>query len=181
MTQPAPHPRRPRTLHEELAAEAAQIRGEVHGCVGDRPYRVFLVVVGWTGGEPGRGEQVELRRTELGCGPSCEGRPTPPLVILSGGWARSMHGVVEEGFAVLEEIDPTYTEAQLSVYGRLEAGEAAHVEIVADERDGVGGGSPVRRFRLNGPPFRDARRFSWVLRLRSVEPQAVFPPAQGAP
>lgn len=180
MTQPAP-PRRPRTLHEELAADVAQIRGSVHGCVGDRPYRVFLVTHTWTGGAPGRGEPIESERLELRCGFDCHETPTPPLIILSGGWARSRNGVVEEGRAVLEELDPTYTEAELSRYGRLCDDEAALLEVVADERDGAGGGSPVRRFRIDGPPFRDARRFGWTLRLRSVEPQAVFPPAQGAP
>lgn len=177
---PSP-PRRPRTLHEELAAEAAAIRGEVHGCVGDRPYRVFIVVRGWSGGEPGRGTVEERGRTELGCGPACGGGVTPPLVVLSGGWSRSMHGLVEEGRAVVEELDPTLTEAQLAGYGRLDANEQTFLEVVQDERDGVGADRAVRSFLIDAPPFRDARRFGWALRLRAIEPQGVYPPAQEAP
>lgn len=179
MTAPSP-PRRPRTLHEELALEVAQIRGEVHGCVGDRPYRVFLVKRLWSGGEPGRGEQLEVERVELRCGLDCHGQPTPPKVVLAGGWSRSMHGVVEDGRAFLEELDPTYTEAELSTYGRLCADETAHLEILSDDRDGLDE-KPIRKFRIDAPPYRDARRFFWSLRLRAVDPQGVFPTAQEAP
>lgn len=173
-------PRRPRTLHEELAEDVACIRGDVHGWVGDRPYRVFVVVRSWTGGEPGRGEPTELRRDELRSGPGCGG-PTPPRVLLEGAWARSQVGVVEQGRAVLEELDPTYTEAQLVNYGRCAPGEETFVEVTQDERDGDAADRPVRRYLIDGPPLRDPRRFQWVLRLRSLEPQGVFPPAQEAP
>ncbi len=180
MTGATPPPRHPRTLHEELAADVACIRGDVHGWVGDRSYRVFVVVRSWTGGAPGRGEVSDDRRVELRSGPGCNGNPTPPRVLLEGTWARSMHGVVEQGRAVLEELDPTYTEAQLVNYGRCGEGEETFLEIVQDERDGLAE-RPVRRFLIDGPPVRDTRRFQWTMRLRSVEPQGVFTPAQEAP
>jgi hypothetical protein len=164
-------PRAPQTLLEQLGPEIARIRGEVHGCVGTRPYRVFVVVRGWSGGEPGRGTAEELRRTELGCGPGCNGQVTPPAVVLSGGYARSMHGLV----------DPRYTEAQLVAYGRCAEDEEAFVEITQDGRDGDAADRPVRRFRIDGPPFRTTKPYGWVMRLRSIEPQDAFGPAQEAP
>jgi len=102
-------------------------------------------------------------------------------VLLEGAWARSQVGVVEQGRAVLEELDPTYTEAQLVNYGRCREDEETFVEIFQDERDGEASDRPVRRYLIDGPPLRDTRRFQWVLRLRSLEPQGVFPPAQEAP
>lgn len=174
-------PRRPRTLLEELACDVAAIKGDVYGWAGTRPYRVFVVVVGWSGGEPGRGTREELRRTELGCGPGCQGGVTPPAVLLEGTFARSQHGLVEQGRAVLEELDPRYTEAQLVNYGRCGPDEQTYIEITQDERDGDAADRPVRRYLIDGPPFRDTDQVSWVMRLRSHEPQGVFPPAQEAP
>lgn len=178
---PQTTPRRPLTLVERLAGEAARIRGRVHGCVGDRPYRVSLVVRRWSGGEPGRGGAqgpVEVSRVELRCGLGCDGRPVPPKLVLSGEWSRTMGGVVEEGAAVLEELDPTYTEAELSAYGRLPPGDVLLVEVTQDGRDGDAPDRPVRRYTLDAAPYRNAGRAQWTWRLRSQEPSAPFGNAQ---
>lgn len=174
-------PQSPQTFLERWAPRVACIRGRVHGRMGTRPYRVFVVVVGWSGGEPGRGQREELRRTELGCGLGCQGGVTPPVVLLSGAWSRSMHGLVEQGQAVLEELDPRYTEAELVAYGRCADDEQTFVEITQDGRDGDTADRPVRRYLIDGPPQRTTKPYGWVLRLRSFEPQGVFPPAQEAP
>lgn len=161
----------------DRAAQIARIRGQAHACAGTRPYRVTLVRSAWSGGQPGRGQQTTTR-TPLGCGPACDGQVTPPKVLLEGAWARSMHGLVEQGRAVLEEIDPTLTEAQLVAYGRQGPGEESWVEIEQDDRDGPAGERPVRRYVIDGPPLRSTNPYGWVLRLRSHEAQEVFRPAQ---
>lgn len=176
--RPSP-PRRPMTLLEQLAPEVAAIRGEVYGCAGTNPYRVTVVVARWSNGAPGRGQREEVSRTELGCGPDCHGGITPPEVVLEGAWATSMHGLVEQGMAVVQKIDPTLTEAQLVAYGRLAEGEETWVEITQDGRDGDDADRPVRKYRISGPPFRSTKPLGWVLRLRSHEAQDVFP--GGAP
>ena len=102
----------------------------------------------------------------------------PPKVLLEGAWARSMQGVVEQDRAVLEELAPTYTEAQLVSYGRQTEAEQSFVLIEQDGRDGADGERPVRWFQIDGPPVRSTNPYGWVLRLRSVEPQQVFLPAQ---
>lgn len=178
--EPETRPRPPQTLHEVLSQLAADVRADVHGCVGDRPYRLWLVARRWTGGEPGRGEQVESFRTELRCGRACNGAPTPPRVVLSGSYSRQMHGLVEVGQVVVEELDPTYTEAELSLFGRLGDGDEAFVEMVQDGRDADAPDRPVRRLQLAGPPMRDPARFWWALRLREQEPSAPFGSPDGS-
>jgi hypothetical protein len=178
---PVTSPRAPQTLHERLAARAAGIRGRVHGCVGDRPYRVDIVVTEWPEGEQGRGREVEILREPLRSGFDCQSRPVPPKVTLSGTWSKALNGVVEQGVAVLEELDPTYTEAQLVNYGRVSQAQETSVEIYADERDGAAPDRPVRKFTINGVPFRDARRFGWVLKLSSQEASAPFGNGQLSP
>lgn len=171
---PTTKPRRPKTLHERLAVEASRIRGHVHGCVGDRPYRAWLVVRRWSGGDIGRGVQVEASRVELRSGLDCHGRPVPPLIMVAGQYSRALHGLVEEGGVLLEELDPTYTEAELVAVGRLEPGDELLVELTEDGRDGEAPSRPVRRAALEGLPYRDAKRFQWVMRLRLQEPSAPF-------
>lgn len=163
------------SLLSDLAPDIEAIRADAYGCAGTRPYRLFRVRVGWSGGEPGRGTREERERVELGCGECC-GKVTPAKVILSGAWARSQHGVVEQGFAVVEGLAPSYREADLVDYGQLAEGEASFYEIRLD-----GDGASVRRYLIDGPPQLLTNPYGWVLKLRSHEPQGVFPPAQVAP
>lgn len=181
MTQPVSPPRPPQTLHESLAGRVSGIRGRVHGCIGDRPYRLWCVVRRWSGGEAGRGTPEEVSRVELRCGRGCDGSPVPPKVVLSGGYSRAMHGLVENGFAVVEELDPTYTESEIALFGRIEARDEAFFELAQDGRDGDGPTLPRRRFTLEGVPYRDSRVVGWTMRLREQEPSAPFAGAQLAP
>lgn len=169
---PQTQARPPRTLHERLAGRAAGIRGRVHGRVGDRPYRASLVVRRWSGGEPGRGRREEVSRLELRSGLDASGRPVPPKLVLSGQYSRMQHGLVDQGSAMLEELDPTYTEADLIPASRLEPGDEMFVDVEQDGRDGEAPARPARRFTLDGLPFRDPSRFQWGMRLRSQEPDA---------
>jgi hypothetical protein len=170
--------RRPQTLTERLSAISARVRGEVHGRLGTRAYRVWRVVRRWSGGEVGRGQLMDKERVELRCGFDERRRPTPPRVVLSGQYARSLAGVVEDGMIVLEQLDPTYTEADLVDFGRLDPSDEAYIEVVQDTRDGAAPDRPARRFTIEGAPYRDTMRFQWSLRLREQQPSATFGNAQ---
>jgi hypothetical protein len=156
------------SFYSDLARDVASIRGETYGCLGLRPYRVFAVLAGWTGPEVGRGTRQILSRTELGCGKACDGAVAPPSLVLAGSWSRAMHGVVEEGTAMLEGLDPTYAESFLAPYASLAPGQESWIEVRQD------GGAAVRRFTITGVPFLDAKRFGWVLRLSTQEPSGPF-------
>lgn len=173
-TDPITIPRPARTLMEELAPEIASIRGEVYGMAGVFPYRVFLVVAGWSGGEPGRGNRIEKSRVELRCGFDASGKPTPPDVTLEGSFSRALNGVVDEGEAVVEKLDPTYTETELCDIGRLEPGEESFYEIRQDGRDGAAPDRPSGRYRILGKPARERYAGGWRIRLGAQEPGDTF-------
>lgn len=173
-TEPTTIPRPARTLMEELAPEIASIRGEVYGMAGVFPYRLFLVVVAWNGGEKGRGEQAEVSRVELGCGRKADGSISPPEVTLEGSFSRALQGVVDEGQAVVTKLDPTYTETELCNYGRLQPGEESFYELRRDGRDGSAPDRPTGRYVLVGKPAQERYAQGWSLRLAAQEPGETF-------
>ena len=178
---PQSRPRPPQTLVERLNGRAAGIRGRVLGSLGTQPLRVFRLRRGWTGGEPGRGQLSETGRVEMRCGVQASGQPTPPRVTLEGQYSRRMNGLVEQGMALVEMLDATYTEADLVDYGRTGAAEETLYEIQGDGRDGDAPDRPCRRFTVIGAPERDVYRFGWVLRLREQEASAPYGNAQLGP
>ncbi len=126
---------------------------------GIRPYRVFSVVVRWSGGERGRGDASVESEIEF--------LPTPKLKDYDSlaGDLRS-GGEVERGQIKLTEISANYTEADLFTL--------FHVKPLTDDRegyveirhDGRQGAEPERRrFTLKGAPFHDATNFQWVCML----------------
>ena len=171
---PVTSPRLPRTLVEELNGEVASIWGEVYGDIGPFSYRVFRVTTVWSGGAPGRGEIVENERVELRCGLKSDGCPSPPQVTLEGSFSRALNGVVDEGEALVEKLDPTYTEADLCDFGRVSPGDESFFEIRQDGRDGASPDRPLGRYILIGRPVRGEYARGWRLRLRAQEPGETF-------
>ena len=173
-TDPQSISRPARTVVEKLAAPIARLRAQLHNQVGDRPMRFFLVVRSWSGNEAGRGTAT-IKRTEIGCGPLPGGAGVgAPKVTLAGGFSPSMRGVVPTGMAIVEDIDPTLTDAQLAPHGRASAGDEIWYEIQPDGRDGAGSDLPVHRFTLDGPPTYGPSGISRILTLRAQEGSAPF-------
>lgn len=171
MTLPAKQtsPRPAATLVEQLAPTVASLRGQAYSQLGPRPYRVFLVVRTWSEDAPGRGDAT-VDRTEIGCGPNGQGGVGPCAVTLAGQFARAVQGVLDDGSALVEGIDPTLTEADLDPTPRLPQGAECWYEIVADGRDGAIPDTVVREYVLASQPFRGPTALSWVLRLTARQP-----------
>ena len=168
--------RAPATLVEELAPDIAALKGDVYSQMGVRAYRVFRCVRSWDGGEAGRGRSTTTR-TEIGCGTS-DSVVGPARVVLAGAFSRAQQGIVEDGFAMVEDIDPTLLEADLSGFGRLAGGDEEFYEIVEDGRGGAAPDLPVQRYTLAARPFRGPSALSWCMRLKAQEPGAPFGNAQ---
>lgn len=141
------------SLVESLGKTVDDLR-QIATDLGLRPYRVFSVLVRWTGGGVGRGEAVVVREQEF--------LPTPKLVDMAPvrGEVRT-GGLVERGTVRLRQISPRYTEDEvrtLTHVGPLGPGEQGWVEVRVDDRDGS---TRRRRFVVVGVPFRDAGAFEW--------------------
>ena len=124
---------------------------------GARPYRVFCVVVAWSGGAVGRGTQVQIDETEL--------LPTPRIDLTSLRYVVTSGGRTDNGRTSLYEVSPRYTEDDIEAlfHRALEANEQSFIEVRMDGRDGR---EPIRhRLTLSGVPFRDADGFQWVVPL----------------
>ena len=142
---------------EELGETADELR-QLYTDLGLRPYRVFSVLVQWSGGKIGKGVADVVRETEF--------LPTP-LVDLAPVWTEMKSaGKVEDGVATLREISPRLTEDQvrgLFFQDALKPGQEGFIEVVEDARDGQ---SPRRRFGVRGAPYRRAGKFEWACRLQ---------------
>lgn len=149
-------------LVDDLARTVDQMR-QLAVDSGLRPYRVFSVVLRWTGGETGRGEAVVESETEL---------VPRPLVVDMGNVRREARraGREEAGSVMLKEISPRYTEDEVNglfhVARQLPRDRDAFIEIRMDGRDGPS--TDRRRFAVRGAPHRDAERHQWVARLVKV-------------
>jgi len=142
------------SLVESLGGVADDLR-QIGVDLGMRPYRVFSVVVRWTGGEIGRGTPTSAEREFL---------PTPKLAEPSVNNEPKTGGLVERGSARLTAISPRYTEDEVrSLFGcDEEPGVETFVEVRVDARDGS---TERRRFVVSGMPFREVDRFQWVAKL----------------
>lgn len=154
-----PNPNPQASLVDSLGSVVDDIR-QIATDLGARPYRVFSVRVGWSGGEPGRGVR----------GPVCEEEflPTP---LVKEWWVRrelEPVGSVERGIVELREISPRYTEAQIMSLCPYPCGPDAHgnetfIEMRIDARDGTQ--VKHRRFVIANAPFLDAEKFEWRVKL----------------
>lgn len=144
------------SLVEELGEVVDDLR-QIATEFGARPYRVFSIVVGWSGGEIGRGDQTVLEETEL--------LPTPFIDLSSIRYRVTSGGKTDDGTVKMFEISPRYTEDEVrALFSRaLGTAEQQFIEVRLDARFGE---DPVRhRLTLSGMPFHDATGFQWVVNL----------------
>lgn len=156
---PAVHPlsQPSRSLVEELAPIADEMR-QLLTDFGLRPYRVFSVVVAWSGKAIGRGNALVVSEQEL--------LPTPLVDLSPVRTEVKTAGRVEEGDATLRQVSARYTEADLEVLfcrHPLPPGHEAFVEVRIDARDGAD--TKRRRFVVRGAPYRRAGDFEWTVKL----------------
>lgn len=149
------------SLVEQLGDVVDDMR-QLYTDFGYRPYRVFSVLVGWSGGNIGLGEQRVLGEQEF--------LPTPlfdvaklPAEVKSG-------GRVENGQPRLTGLSPRYTEDdinQLCHRGPMKPGQEGFIEVRIDSRDGL---TKRRRFCVSGAPLRRTNRMDWSVDLTSAYP-----------
>lgn len=150
-----------RTLFAELADVVDEAR-QLSVDLGSEPYRVFIVVEGWTGGETGRGDRVIVSEEELLPTPHVDYRP------LQNQYQNA--GTVERGGLRLTHVSPRYNEAEMRGLFRrpLCPGQASYVESRMDGR----GHDPQpvrRRFVVDGAPWLDAKKFYWIVPLQEQD------------
>lgn len=166
------------SLVESLGEVADDLR-QLYTDVGLRPYRVFSVVIRWTGGEVGRGDPVVESETEF--------LPRPVVVNMNGVRKESTPaGLNEKGSVRLRQVSPRYTEddiRSLCHMTPLSSDRSGFIEIRMDDRDGS---AQRRRFSVKGTPHRDAAKFQWTVELakqdsdrsRTGKPHDVRAPAE---
>lgn len=153
-TNPRLHPNRlpQRSLVESLGTTVDDLR-QLYTDFGLRPYRVFSVVVHWTGGRIGYG--TEMRESEL------EILPTPKLNMSGVTADMKSAGFTENGRIRVTQISPNYTEDDIDALFFLQPlppGHQGFWEVRIDQRDGQ---TLVRRFMVYGAPWRMAGNFEW--------------------
>ncbi len=156
-----PHPNPDASLVGEFDDVIDEMR-QLQTDVGARPYRVFAVVIEWSGKEVGKGDPRVIVEREL--------LPTPLVRLRGVRVERTSIGKAERGYTELSELSPGYTEEELQRsfhVKQLTEGVEAFYEIQQDRRDP---GAPRRRFTLVSPPERDVENFQWVLRLGRQDP-----------
>jgi hypothetical protein len=149
-------PRARRTLAADLGSvvdEARQLRVDI----GMVPYRVFSVVVAWSGGKRGVGTQRLVRETEF--------LPTPEVRL--EGQSRELRpgGARERGRPQLRRISTRYSEDEVRalLHRDLLDGEEGHIEVRMDER--LDDKPRRRRFTVAGAPFLDQAKFEWTVKI----------------
>lgn len=148
-----------RSLVEEMAPVVDEMRQMVVD-FGFRPYRVWLVRVQWSEGEIGRGEAIIVQEREF--------LPTP-FFDSSPVYSRfTSGGKVDQGNVTLREVSPRYTEDEIWGWFAPERGQQVFIEVRHDKRDGE---TERRRFAVVGQPWRNAKDWSWVVRM-TTEQQA---------
>lgn len=128
---------------------------------GLRPYRVFSVVVEWSGGAIGRGDPRVASELEF--------LPTPVVNLKPMRTTMRSAGKIEEGNAYLSELSPRYTEDDIQLLfpkKPLKEAQEAFVEVREDARDGS---TKRRRFQVRGVPFREADNFQWAATLSNEQ------------
>lgn len=125
--------------------------------LGVRPYRLFSVVIQWSGGERGRGKPTVVSETEF--------LPTPVVYLGSTGREATTGGGILRGEARVTELSPRYTEEDLNALfhvNPLGKNQEGFLEVVLDERMGK---AIRRRFVRKGTPQYEADKFQWVCKL----------------
>lgn len=156
---PREHPNQQpgRSLTEELGATVDDLR-QLYTDFGQRPYRVFSVIVSWSGGSSGRGDAVVQQETEL--------LPTPLVVDMKSVRGRATPGGFDEaGGITIKQISPRYTEDDIRALffvQPLPVSKDGFLEVRVDSRDGE---TRRRRFVVKGAPYRDAGKFDWSARM----------------
>jgi hypothetical protein len=130
--------------------------------IGARPYRVFSVVVKWSGGDKGRGDPRVISELEFLPTPKT-GTETLRSTLNSGGQADS-------GEIRVTEISPRYTEEEVHTMFHVQPlpkGHEGWIEVTLDTRGGTA--AQRRRFELAAPPYFDAENLQWIAKLRSEQ------------
>lgn len=159
MSLAADHPRPCLSLVERLSGRADRLRGlEVR--LGARPWRVFVRLFRWTGGERFHGQRELAQELELTPPPIVRGESSLRYQVTAGG-TRS------EGVLRLEEVSPRYTERDLDILrAPLGDTEEIRIDIVHDARDGAE--PEVRSYRPAGRPERDVTGLQWTIALEQL-------------
>lgn len=158
-TDPSLHPARApgRTLVEQLGPLVDELR-QLNTDFGLRPYRVFSVVVRWSGGAVGKGNPTVITDKELLPTPNVPGLHTLEDRMTEGG--RS-----ERGSILMTEVSPRYTEDEVRSLFHVHpllSGDDGFLELRIDGRDG----ETIRRRFACLVPGRRADKFDWAVRLR---------------
>ena len=154
--QPNPAPQN--SLAEDLGDVADDMR-QLYTDFGLRPYRVFSVIIEWTGGELYRGEPRVICEKEF--------LPTPYIDLRPLYSNYTEAGILQHGDIVMREVSPSITEDQireLCFNGEpLPKNQQGFIEVTHDRRKG---NMPKRRrFVVRGAPWHDAEKFQWVVAL----------------
>lgn len=148
----------------ECMADVVDDARQLNTDIGVRPYRVFSVVIRWSGGQVGRGEPTVIQEREF--------LPTPKVSWTPDRlYSENMSGgILERGDVTLTEVSPRLTEddiRQMVTFENLSTDCEAFVEIAMDRRDGPN--VKRRRFSVKGVPFRRGDKFDWLVRLTSQD------------
>lgn len=161
MTRPHPNPNPERSLFEEMGEIADEMR-QIQTDLGARPYRVFAVVLEWSGKEVGRGDPVAIVEKEL--------LPTPLVRMRGIRTELKGAGKTDRGYTEISELSPSYTEDELVRSFHVEhltEAQAAFYEVRFDAR---GGRDPARRrFVLRGVPECDVENHQWIIRVSAQD------------
>jgi len=135
---------------------------QIYTDLGQRPYRLFSVVVRWTGGEDGRGEEELVQETEL--------LPTPHVDVKPLSTQIQSAGEDDHGYVKISQISPRYTEQDLKALfpTALPRGNFAFLELRMDQRDG---NQVRRRLTVADVPYRNAEAFQWEVKAYVQESQ----------
>ncbi len=163
MTRLRPHPNPGRSLVASFTGVVDSMR-QLLTDAGARPYRVFAVVLEWSGKEEGRGDPKVVVEEEI--------LPTPLVKLRGLRLELKSAGRTDRGYIEVSEISPRFTEDQLQRSFHVKPLTEAHEAFYEVRQDGRDGAEPVRRrFVIRGVPERDAENFQWVLRLSAQNQQ----------
>jgi len=152
-------------LVDGLIPDIDELRGDLHGDFGVRPFRVYTVLRQWDGGAIGDGSSTD---TEI------ELTPAPKVMPFDADFKYELRhcGLDQAGSIMLKEVSLSYTYEELTgkpvtagAEGELPDGAEWLIKIA----EGHGQGQPSYYFTIAGPPFPDREQdFGWVIRLRAL-------------
>lgn len=147
----------------ESCGELVDEMRQLYTDYGLRPYRVFAVVVRWTGGASGAGTAAVVGEAEF--------LPTPKLVDTRSVRTQAQSGgAINQGKVELLQLSPRYTEDEIRLLTfcgmSLPKGHDGFIEVRLDDRDG---NAERRRFVAKAAPYRDAKGLQWKVELSSQQ------------